>query len=195
VLCNRAYASLRVYDAGRPPLSLPLPLVVGQGRVLRLAASKVSCLLACFLPCMPCFFQRDFLTICLLPLFSDESDLTGIIRTARYCQVLPGTARYCQVLPGTARYCQVLPVYLWGRWLAKAIINAKRLTTCTRPVAFPQTTPTSGDPLPLRRRTVMLLCPTNATMKRTAGMHPALPQKFSDVGHPPSKENVIFSMT
>jgi hypothetical protein len=175
VLCNRAYASLRVYDAGRPPLSLPLPLVVGQGRVLRLAASKVSCLLACFLPCMPCFFQRDFLTICLLPLFSDESDLTGIIRTARYCQVLP--------------------VYLWGRWLAKAIINAKRLTTCTRPVAFPQTTPTSGDPLPLRRRTVMLLCPTNATMKRTAGMHPALPQKFSDVGHPPSKENVIFSMT
>jgi hypothetical protein len=80
-----AQMHLSVYTMLVVPLYLSLPLVAGQGRVLRLAASKVSCLLACFLPRMPCFFQRDFLKICLLPHFSDESDLTGIIRTARYC--------------------------------------------------------------------------------------------------------------
>jgi hypothetical protein len=59
--CRRAeHASLRVYDAGRPALSLSLSLYyhrAGQGN----AAGRIKgFLFACFLPRMLCFFQRAF---------------------------------------------------------------------------------------------------------------------------------------
>jgi hypothetical protein len=99
--CRRAeHASLRVYDAGRPALSLSLSLL-SQGRAGQCGWPHQRFFVCLLSSSYAVLLSTGLLTVCLLLLLSDESDLTGIIRTARYCLSaisLTGIVR-------TARYC------------------------------------------------------------------------------------------
>jgi hypothetical protein len=99
--CRRAeHASLRVYDAGRPALSLSLSLL-SQGRAGQCGWPHQRFFVCLLSSSYAVLLSTGVLTVCLLLLLSDESDLTGIIRTARYCLSaisLTGIVR-------TARYC------------------------------------------------------------------------------------------
>jgi hypothetical protein len=97
----------------------------------------------CLLPRMLCSFQRAFLVMCLLPLTSSlrgvRSDVTEIIRTARYClSAIPLTG-----IIRTAGYCLSACQPVIGTMARESDHNAKRSPTCTRPVASPKNTPMS----------------------------------------------------